>query len=109
MAKDLKIVSYTDRAGRLRWRALAGNGKQLAKSPKGYTDMNSMVEALAEVLAVPRDADLYKDKLGEWRWRLCLPSDDETHCKIAAVTSEGYCNKQDCLNASNLFLDAQLV
>ena len=109
MARDLKIVSYTDRAGQLRWRAMAGNGKQLAKSPKGYSDLDNMVEDLQQILATPHDADLYKDKLGEWRWRLCLPSPDETQRKIAAVTSEGYNNKIDCLNASNLFLDAQLA
>ncbi|MBO6782397.1 MAG: DUF1508 domain-containing protein [Alphaproteobacteria bacterium] len=36
--------------------------------------------------------ELYKDKAGEWRWRLRAANN-----KIIADCGEGYQNKQDCL------------
>lgn len=37
---------------------------------------------------------LYKDKKGEWRWRLLA-----SNYRILADSGEGYVNKQDCLHA----------
>ncbi len=39
--------------------------------------------------------EVYKDKAGEWRWRLVSPFGDEQ--KIIADSAEGYINQQDCL------------
>ena len=35
--------------------------------------------------------EVYKDTVGEYRWRLC-----EINGKIIADSGEGYANKQDC-------------
>lgn len=37
--------------------------------------------------------EIYKDKRGEWRWRL-----KAANGKILAVSSEGYNHKIDCAN-----------
>ncbi len=37
---------------------------------------------------------VYKDKSGEWRWRLVA-----SNGRTLADSGEGYRNKQDCLNA----------
>jgi uncharacterized protein YegP (UPF0339 family) len=39
----------------------------------------------------------YKDKAGEWRWRLKAEKGE-----ILADSGEGYKNKKDCLDAINL-------
>lgn len=39
----------------------------------------------------------YKDNKGEWRWWL-----NASNGKTLAVSSEGYHNKQDCLDAITL-------
>lgn len=38
--------------------------------------------------------ELYKDKQGQWRWRLVARNG-----KYIANSGEGYYNKQDCLHA----------
>lgn len=40
---------------------------------------------------------MYKDTVGQWRWRLFAANN-----KIVADSAEGYYNKQDCLNGINL-------
>lgn len=37
---------------------------------------------------------LYKDNRSEWRWQYV-----SSNGRVIAVSSEGYWNKQDCLNA----------
>ena len=41
--------------------------------------------------------ELYKDKSGEWRWRLQAANN-----KIVADSGEGYHNKDDCIHGINL-------
>jgi uncharacterized protein YegP (UPF0339 family) len=40
--------------------------------------------------------EIYKDKNGEWRWRI-----KAANGKIIADSSEGYKNKQDAINMIN--------
>ncbi len=40
---------------------------------------------------------MYKDKVGEWRWRLKAANNE-----IIAVSGEGYRNKADCLHGIDL-------
>ena len=44
-------------------------------------------------------ADIYKDKGGKWRWRITAGNG-----RILAVSSQGYINKQDCVDCLNLVL-----
>jgi len=98
--RDLKLEKYEDVAGFYRWRVLAGNGKQLAKSPRGYATMAELNTDLEMILKQPHDAEVYRDKRREWRWRLILDN------RNVAIASEGYVNRPDCKTASDLFLDA---
>ena len=41
--------------------------------------------------------EVYKDKAGEWRWRLRA-----SNGKIIGDSGEGYKNKQDCLHGIEL-------
>ncbi len=44
---------------------------------------------------------IYKDKAGEWRWRLQAASNE------IIASGEGYKNKSDCLHAIDLVKDSQ--
>jgi uncharacterized protein YegP (UPF0339 family) len=102
--RALKIKTYSDKSGRTRWRFIAGNGEQLARSARGYFDSDKLVEDLAHIVDERHDAELYKDKRGEWRWRFRRDGQG----KIIAVASEGYKNRKDCKHASDLLLDSKL-
>lgn len=41
--------------------------------------------------------ELYKDKRGEWRWRLKARNGEQIAC-----SGEGYKNKTDCIHAMDL-------
>lgn len=105
MSRAMKIKTYNDKRGRIRWRFLAGNGEQVARSARGYESPDEMVEDLAHIVDEKHDAQLYKDKRGEWRWRFRRDGKG----RIIAVASEGYKNKNDCKHASDLLLDASLA
>ena len=100
--RDLKVELYQDNDDEWRWRCFAGNGEQIAKSPRAYKKKKTMVKVLAHILAREHDAELYQDKAGEWRWRFYRRE------QIAAISSEGYKKSKACRHASNLFLDATL-
>jgi len=101
--RTLQLRTYKDKGGKYRARIFAGNGEQLARSPKGYEE-NVFADGLEAMLYAQHDAELYKDKRGEWRWRFAL-------CPygIIMISSEGYKNKQDCKIASDLVLDSEIV
>ena len=104
MARMLKLETYEDKGGRTRWRYIAGNGEQLARSARGYACKDDLLEDLAHIVEKKHDAELYKDKRGEWRWRFRRDGKG----RIVAIASEGYKNKQDCKDASDLLLDSTL-
>jgi uncharacterized protein YegP (UPF0339 family) len=103
MAKVITATIYEDKAGRFRWRAVSANGKQLAKSPKGYKTEDALMDDFGFMASKDHDPIMYKDRKGEWRWRLMKDG------KIVAITSEGYNNKKDCEYSANLVLDAKVV
>jgi uncharacterized protein YegP (UPF0339 family) len=98
--RDLKLSAYVDKAGKHRWRCVAGNGRQLAKSPRSYEHRHDLWKDVREILSGPRDPQVYSGKDG-WRWRYLNPEG-----RISAIGSEAYVNRSDCLESANLFLDA---
>lgn len=101
--RTLQLKTYRDKRGKYRARVFAGNGKQLARSPKGYNE-DVFADGLEAMLYAQYDAELYKDKRNEWRWRFALPD-----YGIIMISSESYKNKQDCKVASDLVLDSTVV
>lgn len=104
MARELKIKVYRDKGGRIRWRFIAGNGEQIARSARAYDNKEDLLEDLAHIVDERHDAELYKDKRQEWRWRFRRDGEG----RIVAMASEGYKNKDDCKYASDLLLDSSL-
>ena len=106
MARDLELKVYSDGRKMLRWKAFAGNGKQLARSPRGYRKEEQILADIHWILEEKRDPELYRDTRNkrEWRWRLA--KEDGT---VVAIGSEGYVRKIDCNKSANLFLDANPV
>ena len=103
MAEDMKLETYEDKKGKMRWRFIAANHKQIARSSRGYANHDELVEDLVFIVDKDHDAELYSDWAGEWRWRF------KKDGKIIAISSEGYKRRVDCKTASDLLLDAKLV
>ncbi len=97
--RDIKFEWYFDKQEKYRFRFKAGNGRVLAKSPKGYSD-KELVDVCYEIVSQDADAEVYIAKDG-WRWRY-------TKGSILVVSSESYKNEWDCIRASNLVLDSDL-
>ena len=100
----MKLKTYNDKVGLIRWRFIAGNGKQIAKSTRGYAKKTTLLDDLAHIVDEKHDAEVYQDKKGEWRWRFRRDGKG----RIIAVASEGYHNRKDCKKASDLLLDASV-
>jgi len=100
----MKIKTYNDKRGRIRWRFIAGNGKQIAKSTRGYVDKQKLLDDLAHIVDEQHDAELYQDIKGEWRWRFRRDGKGS----IIAVASEGYKNRSDCKTASDMLFDSEV-
>jgi len=103
MPRDPELRVYADSREKYRWRAVSGNGKQLARSPRCYRKEAQIMADIHWLLEKKHDPDLYRDNSAkrEWRWR--LKKEDGT---IVAIGSEGYVRRIDCDKAANLFLDA---
>jgi uncharacterized protein YegP (UPF0339 family) len=102
--RTMKLKTYNDKRGRIRWRFIAGNGEQIAKCTRGYATEDELAEDLAHIVDEKHDAEVYKDVKGEWRWRFRRDGKG----RIIAVASEGYKNRKDCKHASDLLLDASV-
>jgi len=105
MSRALKITTYSDKSGKTRWRFFAGNGEQLARSTRGYANVNELTEDLAHIVDERHDAEIYKDVKGEFRWRFRRDGKG----RIIAMASEGYKDKRDCKKASDLLLDSRVI
>jgi uncharacterized protein YegP (UPF0339 family) len=104
--RNLKLQKYRDnRARQHRARVVAGNGKCLSRTARGYSTEDELNARITVMLLKEYDATLYKDKAGEWRWRWMYKTADVE--EIFMISSEGYHNRVDCLHASNLVLDAK--
>ena len=104
MSRALKIKTYSDKRGKTRWRFIAGNGEQLARSTRGYSTEEELTEDLAHIVDERHDAEIYQDIKGEWRWRFRRDGKG----RIIAIASEGYKDKRDCKKASDLLLDSSV-
>ena len=108
--RDLQLKIYADKAGRYRARVIAGNGRQLARTSRGYdslagTEQNPGIMAdMTTMTMMAHDPDLYGDKSGEWRWRW-----RNTEGKIVMISSEGHEDRSHCEEMGNLVLDATVV
>ena len=113
---DLKLNFYQDKKSYWRWRLVAGNGKQISRSPGYYKTTEEMMCDIHYLVKKEYDAELYQDKRGEWRWRLCrevknpaTPLKARNIYRTIAISSEGYKNRADCKHGSDLTLDSTLT
>ena len=103
--RALKLKKYRDGNGRYRARVVAGNGETLARTARGYSTEGELNARVDVMLMKEYDADLYKDRAGEWRWRWMYKSAQAS--EIFMISSEGYKNRGDCKHASDLVLDTK--
>ena len=103
----MRIDTWKDGMGRYRWKFIANNNKIIARCPKGYLQKQEMIIDLVYILSRDHDADLFKDKRGEWRFRFRNPNTKKN--RIIAISTEGYNNRVDCVHASDLLLDSVVV
>jgi uncharacterized protein YegP (UPF0339 family) len=90
---------YEDDAGDYRWRLVHDNGNVLADSGEGYSSKSNAKRAMAGVrehaasgdyLKIdPAGFEVYRDKAGQWRWRLVHENGN-----ILADSGEGYASRQ---------------
>ena len=105
MAKrDLTLKVYSDGRGRWRWRAKAGNGEQLARSPRGYREQDDVMADIHCLFEEDHEPEIYRDGRKEYRWR--VRKGDGT---IIAIGSEGYKRRIDCSEAADLLLSANPI
>ena len=103
-ARNMKMQKYQDSAGMWRARVKAGNGEQLARTPKGYGTKEELDRRMAVVLKEEHDAEVYADKAGEWRWRFRAHGSSG---EILLISSEGHPDKSHCKRMSDQVLDAE--
>jgi uncharacterized protein YegP (UPF0339 family) len=90
---------YEDNAGDYRWRLVHDNGNVLADSGEGYASKSNAKRAMSGVrehaaagdyLKIdPAGFEVYRDKGGQWRWRLVHENGN-----ILADSGEGYASRQ---------------
>jgi len=100
----LEMNCYQDRGGKHRFRVYAANHKVLARSPRAFKTDAELKTRVDLILKQDYDAQLYKDRRGEWRWRFEAAVGGKK--EIIVISSEGYKNHGDCKTASDLVLDA---
>jgi len=101
-ARNMKLKLYTDVNGMWRIRIKAGNGKVLARTPRGYDKREKLVENMNFVLSKQFDVEPYLDAAGEYRWRF-----KNAEGEIILISSEGYTDKGHCQRMSDQVLDAE--
>jgi len=94
---------YEDSSGEYRWRLTSGNDI-IADSGEGYSSKSGAKEAVERVQNDAGDADvlevgtphfdLYKDKSGEYRWRMV-----SSNGRVVADSGEGYSSKDGARRA----------
>jgi uncharacterized protein YegP (UPF0339 family) len=90
---------YEDSGGEYRWRLRHDNGNVIADSGEGYASRSNAKRAMervrehaaaADYLRIdPAGYELYRDRGGEWRWRLVHENGN-----ILADSGEGYASRQ---------------
>ncbi len=90
---------YEDAAGEWRWRLVHDNGNIIADSGEGYASKSNGKRAMDSVRRHAESADylkidpagfeIYRDRAGEWRWRLVHENGE-----ILADSGEGYASRQ---------------
>jgi uncharacterized protein YegP (UPF0339 family) len=102
--RAIKINLYVDKLGGYRWRCIASNGRQIAKCTRSYRSMAQLIDDIAFITSKSHDAYVYRDKRHDWRWKFC-----HLDGRVLAISGEGYCNRADCIDASDVFLDAEII
>ncbi|MFW6017753.1 MAG: HVO_2922 family protein [Halapricum sp.] len=95
---------YEDRASEWRWRLVHDNGHIIADSGEGYTRKQKARQGIDSVKGNagpasylqfdPASFEIYRDKAGEWRFRLL-----HRNGNILAAASEGYTRRRDAKRA----------
>ncbi len=90
---------YEDAAEEWRWRLVHDNGNVIADGGEGYASKGNAERAMAGVRAHTASADylridptgfeIYRDRGGEWRWRLVHENGE-----ILADSGQGYASRQ---------------
>lgn len=96
--------AHEDDSGEWRWEYVAQNGRTVADSATGYASREDAEEAAGRFEEVAPEADsvgrgnayftVYKDRSGEWRWRLVAANG-----RIIADSGEGYTERNDATEA----------
>lgn len=71
---------YRDEGSDWRWRLIHQNGQNLADGGEGYSSRSTAVESIESVKEnAPKESaaafEIYEDKRGKYRWRLCHEND----------------------------------
>jgi uncharacterized protein YegP (UPF0339 family) len=97
-ASQATFECYEDGAGDWRWRLTHRNGRNLARSTRGYEDRSTLDEALDAVRKAAESGteafEVYEDDAGKWRWRL---HGDE---RVLAVSSRGYGDEESAVDGT---------
>ncbi len=100
--RDIKFQTFPDKRSQKRFRVVAGNGKILAKSAKGYDDIIELVDVanwLVETLRVP---NIYQDKVNAYRWRVKMNEE------VVIVSARSFSNRSDAKLNAWLVLESTL-
>jgi hypothetical protein len=90
-----------DDGGLLRWRMLAANNRDVARSVASFPDVRGCVEAILRLRECVADGIATATRTGraDWSWRLRLDGED------VAVSSRTYQRRLQCEAASALFIE----
>jgi hypothetical protein len=90
-----------DDGGVLRWRMLAANNRDVARSVASFPDVRSCVESILHLQEFVHDGVATAARTGraDWSWRLRLAGED------VAVSSRTYQRRLQCEAASTLFVE----
>ena len=103
MAKGLKpkVEYYLSGVGH-RWRCKSAAGEELARGTREVIDLSWLKKEVGRILRGCEEGYMYQDVQGKWRFRV-----RDTDGKILAVSSESYCNRNDCRRALALLIGSR--
>ena len=102
-ASNATFEYYEDAGGEYRWRLRHDNGNIIADSGEGYATKSNLSRALdrirehvaaADYLRIdPTAFEIYRDRAGEYRWRLLHENGN-----ILAISGQGYTSRSNARN-----------
>ena len=94
----MKFEVYADKAGKSRWRLLAGNGQNVASGGESFSSKASATASATnfKTKAKTWNYDVYADKAGKYRWR-ALASNGQN----VGSGGESFSSKSSAQNAAD--------